>query len=144
MGRFLSADTIVPSPGNPQSLNRFSYVRNNPLKFIDPTGHGEDCGPTGHDKCESDPPPPPPPLSDLFFVCKQEKPRVDETDLFLDKMTLGLDTIASGGSAFGAGLEIGGCLFGPEGCGTGFAMYNAGLNQFESMLSRFSKVPFTF
>jgi RHS repeat-associated protein len=39
LGRFLSADTLVPSPGNPQSLNRYSYVYNNPLKFIDPTGY---------------------------------------------------------------------------------------------------------
>jgi len=58
LGRFLSADTMVPSPGNPQSLNRYSYVLGNPLKFVDPTGHGEDCGPTGRDKCQSDPPPP--------------------------------------------------------------------------------------
>ena len=31
LGRFVSADTIVPEPGNPQGLNRFSYVLNNPL-----------------------------------------------------------------------------------------------------------------
>ena len=41
LGRFASADTIVPDPGNPQSLNRYSYVLNSPLLFIDPTGH--DC-----------------------------------------------------------------------------------------------------
>jgi hypothetical protein len=29
----------VPEPGNPQSLNRFSYVLNNPLGYIDPSGH---------------------------------------------------------------------------------------------------------
>ena len=39
LGRFLSADTIVPSYANPQSLNRFSYVTNNPLKYTDPSGH---------------------------------------------------------------------------------------------------------
>ncbi len=39
VGRFLSADTIVPNPKNPQSLNRFAYVQNNPLKYTDPTGH---------------------------------------------------------------------------------------------------------
>jgi len=39
LGRFISADTIAPSPGNPQDLNRYSYVRNNPLKYCDPNGH---------------------------------------------------------------------------------------------------------
>ena len=39
LGRFLSADTIVPSYANPQSLNRYSYVLGNPLKYTDPTGH---------------------------------------------------------------------------------------------------------
>ena len=29
----------MSEPGNPQSLNRFSYVYNNPLKYTDPTGH---------------------------------------------------------------------------------------------------------
>ncbi len=28
LGRFLSADTIVPNPANPQDYNRYSYVRN--------------------------------------------------------------------------------------------------------------------
>jgi RHS repeat-associated protein len=39
LGRFLQADTIVPNPANQQSLNRYSYVLNNPLKYTDPTGH---------------------------------------------------------------------------------------------------------
>jgi RHS repeat-associated protein len=42
LGRFAQADTIVPSPGNPQSLNRYSYVLNSPLVYVDPTGHFED------------------------------------------------------------------------------------------------------
>ncbi len=41
IGRFLAADTIVPEPGNPGSLNRYSYVLNNPTKYIDLTGHSE-------------------------------------------------------------------------------------------------------
>jgi RHS repeat-associated protein len=41
LNRFIQPDSIVPDPTNPQSLNRFSYVRNNPLTFIDPTGHWE-------------------------------------------------------------------------------------------------------
>ena len=39
IGRFISADTVVPNFTNPQSLNRYSYVENNPLRYIDPTGH---------------------------------------------------------------------------------------------------------
>ena len=41
INRFISADSIVPNPANPQSFNRYSYVRNNPLKYKDPTGHYE-------------------------------------------------------------------------------------------------------
>jgi RHS repeat-associated protein len=39
LGRFTQADTIVPEPGNPQDLNRFAYTRNNPVLYIDPSGH---------------------------------------------------------------------------------------------------------
>src|SRR5215207_3690305 len=35
----MSADTIVPGYANPQNLNRYSYVTNNPLRYTDPTGH---------------------------------------------------------------------------------------------------------
>ena len=39
VGRFASADSLVPAPANPQSLNRYSYVNNNPLNATDPSGH---------------------------------------------------------------------------------------------------------
>jgi RHS repeat-associated protein len=39
LNRFISPDTIIPDPANPQSLNRYSYARNNPLNRVDPTGH---------------------------------------------------------------------------------------------------------
>jgi len=42
LGRFIQADTIVPDPMNSQQLNRYSYVNNNPLRYIDPSGH---CAP---------------------------------------------------------------------------------------------------
>jgi RHS repeat-associated protein len=40
LGRFISADTVVQTPGDPQTLNRYSYCRNNPLVYTDPSGHG--------------------------------------------------------------------------------------------------------
>ena len=39
IGRFISPDTLVQSIANPQTLNRYSYVTNNPLKYADPSGH---------------------------------------------------------------------------------------------------------
>jgi len=39
LGRFISADTVVPGAGNMQAFNRYSYVDNNPLKYTDPSGH---------------------------------------------------------------------------------------------------------
>jgi hypothetical protein len=38
-GRFTSADSFGGSAGNPQTLNHYAYVQNDPLNFIDPTGH---------------------------------------------------------------------------------------------------------
>ncbi|MFP5507501.1 MAG: RHS repeat domain-containing protein [Gammaproteobacteria bacterium] len=38
LGRFLSADPYVGAPANPQNLNRYSYVNNNPLSYTDPSG----------------------------------------------------------------------------------------------------------
>ena len=38
-GRFSSADVFVGRLANPQTLNLYSYVKNNPLKYVDPSGH---------------------------------------------------------------------------------------------------------
>jgi len=39
IGRFLSADPFVQAPENSQSFNRYSYVMNNPLSLVDPSGY---------------------------------------------------------------------------------------------------------
>ena len=39
LARFISADSIVQEPDDPQSFNRYSYTRNNPLIYTDPTGN---------------------------------------------------------------------------------------------------------
>jgi len=43
LGRFLSADGVVADYGNPQDLNRYAYVRNSPLNWVDPSGHAVEC-----------------------------------------------------------------------------------------------------
>jgi len=39
LNRWVQPDSIIPDPGNSQDWNRYSYVRDNPLKYTDPTGH---------------------------------------------------------------------------------------------------------
>jgi RHS repeat-associated protein len=39
LGRFVSADTVVPVPANPQDWNRYTYVANSPVRSTDPSGH---------------------------------------------------------------------------------------------------------
>jgi RHS repeat-associated protein len=47
LGRFAQADTIVP--GGVQGLDRYAYVNNSPINYIDPSGH---CI-VEEDKCET-------------------------------------------------------------------------------------------
>jgi len=53
IGRFISPDTIVPEPSNPQSFNRYAYVLNSPMNYTDPTGHAESSG-CEYEGCLSD------------------------------------------------------------------------------------------
>lgn len=39
IGRFMSADPFIQSPGELQSYNRYAYVMNNPLSLTDPSGY---------------------------------------------------------------------------------------------------------
>ncbi|PPA86076.1 hypothetical protein C4A75_05600 [Brevibacillus laterosporus] len=40
-GSFITEDTYKGQVDNPLSLNRYTYVKNNPLRYIDPTGQWE-------------------------------------------------------------------------------------------------------
>jgi RHS repeat-associated protein len=40
MGRFLSPDSQVPDPENPKALNRYAFALDNPVRYVDPSGHG--------------------------------------------------------------------------------------------------------
>jgi RHS repeat-associated protein len=48
LGRFTSADTIVPR--GIHGLDRYAYVNNSPINYIDPSGHTTLCGAT----CEAE------------------------------------------------------------------------------------------
>jgi len=57
LGRFVSPDTIVPEPENPQSFNRYAYSYNNPINYTDPSGHDATCwtfggGNVGYVSCD--------------------------------------------------------------------------------------------
>lgn len=60
LGRMTQPDSIIPNPGNPQSLNRYSYTLNNPIRYTDPTGHYECEDVAG--ECQPPPSIPPSPL----------------------------------------------------------------------------------
>jgi RHS repeat-associated protein len=62
LGHFLSPDTLVPEAGNALDYHRYAYVRFNPLKYNDPSGHicipviniGDTCdAPTNWDAVQS-------------------------------------------------------------------------------------------
>jgi RHS repeat-associated protein len=39
LNRWIQPDDIIPNPSNSQDLDRYAYVRNNPTRYVDPTGH---------------------------------------------------------------------------------------------------------
>jgi RHS repeat-associated protein len=58
LGAFLSSDSIVPAPLDPQSFNRYAYAGGNPLRFSDPSGHTKLCGAACEDGYKWSPPRP--------------------------------------------------------------------------------------
>jgi RHS repeat-associated protein len=64
LNRFVSPDPIISDYKNPQSLNRYAYTLNNPVRFTDPTGHYT---------FEEEP-------DDLLFVPPKRYPQFNPTD----------------------------------------------------------------
>jgi RHS repeat-associated protein len=59
LARFLSPDDpAYGNPFEPQSMNQYAYGYNNPLRFIDPTGHQSECVDTDYNACVNAPAPP--------------------------------------------------------------------------------------
>lgn len=51
LNHWTQPDTIVPDPYNPQDWDRYSYTRNNPVNYIDPSGNTTECGLADGDYC---------------------------------------------------------------------------------------------
>ncbi len=39
LGKFIQPDSLLPNIYDPQQLNRYSYVRSNPYKYVDKNGN---------------------------------------------------------------------------------------------------------
>jgi hypothetical protein len=89
INRFLQPDTIIPAMDNPQSWNRFSYVKNNPLRYTDPTGHKTDDGCGGH-HCPDNIPPftmPSGCTASWPWMCDQEPQEPEDPEEKLDEIS---------------------------------------------------------
>jgi len=53
LGRFIQSDTLVPNPSVPQSLNRYAYTLNNPVRYTDPSGNKFVENNSGHLGCNT-------------------------------------------------------------------------------------------
>jgi RHS repeat-associated protein len=53
LGHFVQPDSIVPAAGNALDYHRYAYVRFNPLKYTDPSGHYSDQALMTHFSCET-------------------------------------------------------------------------------------------
>ncbi len=58
LGRFMSPDPLTGNMFNPQRLNRYAYVLNDPVNHTDPTGGDDDDDDDDDDDGGSPPPPP--------------------------------------------------------------------------------------
>ncbi|PLR80074.1 RHS repeat-associated core domain-containing protein, partial [Bacillus sp. V33-4] len=57
-GRFTTMDTFAGWSNQPLTLNRYSYVHNNPVNFTDPSGHCETTSDSDDTYCIPKPKPP--------------------------------------------------------------------------------------
>ena len=138
IGRFVSPDTMVPEPGNPQSYNRYSYAFNNPTNLIDLSGHSpgdwwEYLQAQLRAAIETQTIHSPSPRSlPTLSVAQQEQ--VD----ILNTTTVAADIVALGLSGGGAVTEVGLALvdtMSPLGDAAGLGLYYEFINPVEDIAS---------
>ncbi|MCP3926599.1 MAG: RHS repeat-associated core domain-containing protein, partial [Desulfobacterales bacterium] len=101
IGIFVSADTVIPNLYDPQSLNRYAYCRNNPLMYVDPSGHVK-VDKDDKDKVEKD---------NKDKVEKDDKDKVEKDDKYK------VEKDVQGTFFSGFGYRLNGILAGVEASG---------------------------
>ena len=147
LNRWIQPDSIIPDQYNPMDWDRFNYVRNNPLVYIDSSGHDPEA---------TEPNPP-------IFTYDEEHgfcinifrvgctggdsyrewyfnwylPRLPEfTHSHLTEISLFSQDVALGASSAGAGFEVVGFLAGGHpGAIAGNALHQSTTNPIESIAS---------
>jgi RHS repeat-associated protein len=113
LGRWLSPDSIVPDYSTPSDWDRYSYVRSNPVKAVDPTGHW---------------PSPSKILSVGATICDLTATAISVAGIVVEAVA------AIGGEAFTPLPAVDGVT----GLAAGVALYNGILNPVENTLSAIS------
>ncbi|MBZ5597350.1 MAG: RHS repeat-associated core domain-containing protein [Acidobacteriia bacterium] len=94
LGRFMSVDPVIITPErkvDPQQLNRYAYVRNNPLRLVDPTGEIlQLSGDLAADKAA---------ICDIVGSSNCDRVSIDEKNNTVSFNTSGLDLSANEGAA---------------------------------------------
>jgi len=141
ISKFAQPDTIIPNLYNPQSLNRYAYTLNNPIKYTDPSGHRPiiDEDENGNPILDPDWPP--------RANRNDKKDRWTDPD-FWSEVSVNTQDTATVFSSTGAVIEIlgtaAGCIVGSEagvipGCvagyKAGYAFHYATTNKLESLFS---------
>ena len=99
LGRFVQADSIIPHPGIPSSFDRYAYVRNNPIRRIDPSGHLDCDDPhVAPGDCVPSTPPPQPPNFINPWGSEPPWERLGiEPEIWLRQNNMSMDDIFLGG-----------------------------------------------
>jgi RHS repeat-associated protein len=95
LGRWASADSIVPQSGNPQTLNRYSYANANPVRYNDPTGHDAGCGGMPCEDYAKKVSPPPLDPETLIILAGQVSPEARELIISTANTVHGINSAVS-------------------------------------------------
>jgi len=136
LSRFLSADSIIPQQQGVQAWDRYAYVNNNSLRYVDPSGHAmTQCGLDGQD-CGAN-------AAQVAYETQRYNYEnyyipefVHQRHLDLVEISTFAQDVAFGASSAGAGFETVGLLIGgPAGFVAGNGLHQVATNPVETVAS---------